>query len=261
MNPIMLTAREAALQAGHILQSYFRDGFSVRSKATADLVTDADVAAEQKIAEIILDGFPDHCLLGEESHSSPVDVEHLWVVDPLDGTTNFAHGIPHFAVSIAYYHQGVAQCGVIWNPVRDDWYTCERGGGAFHNEQPIQVSTAASMAESLIGVGFYYDRGAMMEATLAAIRDCFHSQIHGIRRCGTASLDLAHVASGLFGGYFEYDLSPWDFAAGRLLVEEAGGSVVTCGGQPLPLARSSVLATAPAIHDELLTITSRHMIS
>jgi myo-inositol-1(or 4)-monophosphatase len=261
MNEIMITARRAAQSAGEILQGFYRDGFSVRLKAAADLVTDADVAAEKRIAEVILSDFPEHCILGEEEHTSDIDVEHLWVVDPLDGTTNFAHGISHFAVSIAYYHHGVPTCGVIWNPIRDDWYTAERGGGAFHNNSRIHVGTQQSMAEVLIGVGFYYDRGAKMEATLAAIRDCFHSQIRGIRRFGTASLDLAHVASGFYGGYFEYDLNPWDFAAGRLLVEEAGGQVIACNGTPLPLSRSTVLATSPGIHESLLQITARHMTS
>lgn len=259
VSQMMTTAREAASAAGDILSRYFRDGFGVRSKGPSDLVTDADVAAEQCIAEVIAAQLPDHHVLAEESHKSATDVEHLWVVDPLDGTTNFAHGIPHFAVSIAYCHHGTVQCGVVFNPIRGDWYTAERGQGAFHNDQPLRATRSTSLSEVLVGTGFYYDRGQMMEATLAAIRDCFLGHIHGIRRFGTASLDLAQVASGHFGGYFEFELNAWDFAAGQLLVQEAGGIASDCHGNPLPLGKSSVMAAGPDLHQELLQITSQHV--
>ncbi len=250
----------AAREAGGILARFFNDGFSVRHKGVSDLVTDADISAERRIAEIIRNAFPDHAVLGEEENAGSIDAEHLWVVDPLDGTTNFAHHIPHFAVSIAYLHRGQAQCGVVWNPIRDDLFVAQRNQGAFHNGQPIRVGNQTSMSESLIGIGFYYDRGAMMEATLAAVGDCFRKQIHGVRRFGTASLDLAHVATGLYGAYFEYQLSPWDFAAGQLIVEEAGGRVTTCNGLPLPLTRTSVLASNSLLHDEILQIVSKHLL-
>jgi len=259
MPDITETAQRAAQEAGTILKHYFEEGFNIRLKGTADLVTDADVAAEQKVAEIILADFPEHSILGEEGHTADVASEHLWIVDPLDGTTNFAHGFPHFAVSIAYYHQGQPECGVVWNPIRDDLYTAVRGGGAFHNGRPMRVAEGKSMSDVLIGVGFYYDRGEMMQGTLSAIRDCFGQKIHGIRRCGTASLDLAHVAGGLWGGYFEYELNAWDFAAGRLLVEEAGGVVTNCSGDPLPIGRTSVLAGAKCIAGDLTEITRRYL--
>lgn len=181
-------------------------------------------------------------------------------MDPLDGTTNFAHRVPHFAVSIAYMFQGKAECGVIWNPIHDDLYVARRGHGATHNGKTIHVSEQTQMSECLIGTGFYYDRGAMMEATLAAIRDCFRQQIHGIRRFGTASLDLAHVATGLYGAYFEYQLSPWDYAAGQLLVEEAGGRVTTCSGSEMPIGKTSILASNSGVHEEMLSIVSRHLL-
>lgn len=248
----------AAREAGGILTRYFHEGFAVRNKGVADLVTDADVAAERRIVEVIRNAFPDHAVLGEEENAGDVQAEHLWVIDPLDGTTNFAHHLPHFAVSIAYLHQGQAQCGVVWNPIRDDLYVARRGQGANHNGKSIHVGTQSRMSESLIGIGFYYDRGALMEATLAAVGDCFRQQIHGVRRFGTASLDLAHVATGLYGAYFEYQLSPWDYAAGQLIVEEAGGRVTTCGGSPLPLQKTTILASNSIIHDEMLAIVSRH---
>lgn len=252
------TALHAAREAGQLLQRAFDDGFTVSTKGIANLVTDADIAAERTIAAVIRAAFPDHQVLGEEEQAGAVDAEHLWVVDPLDGTTNFAHHVPHFAVSIAYRHRGRTECGVIWNPMRDDLYVARRGAGATHNGRTIRVNSERRLDESLIGIGFYYDRGAMMEATLRAVGDCFRQQIHGVRRFGTASLDLAHVASGLYGAYFEYQLSPWDFAAGQLLVEEAGGRVTTCDGSPLALAKSTVLASNGLLHDQMVATVDGH---
>ncbi|WP_153558476.1 inositol monophosphatase family protein [Roseimaritima sediminicola] len=256
-------AREAAEQAGQILMRYLEEGVEIRNKADSggmsyDLVSDADVHAEEKIAEVLRAATPDYEMLGEETLSGGVDAEHLWVIDPLDGTNNYAHRIPHFAVSIAYYHRGRAAAGVVYNPAHQDWYTATAGGGAAHNGNRIAVSSAASLAEVLVGCGFYYDRGAMMRSTLAALNDLFEAHIHGIRRFGTASLDLCQVAAGHFGGFFEYQLSPWDFAAGRLIVEEAGGRITTARGEPLPLAKTSVLASNSALHEQLAAITGRH---
>lgn len=250
---LLHTAKLAAERAGKILMRYFEDGVDLRTKSSSvDLVSDADVGAERAIAEIIQKEFPGHQILGEEENSGDTSAEHLWIVDPLDGTTNFAHGIPHFAVSIAYYHHGVAQLGVIFNPARNDWYVAQKGLGATHNEQPITVGSQSSLNEVIIGTGFFYDRGAMMRQTLNAIEQLFLQQIRGIRRFGTASLDLAAVACGSFGGFFEYELKPWDFAAGRLLIEEAGGRVSNCLGQELPLEATSMLASNGALHDVLL---------
>ncbi len=251
----------AAREAARILSRFFDEGFNVRLKGVSDMVTDADVASERRIAAVIREAFPDHAILGEEENSGDVTAEHLWVIDPLDGTTNFAHHIPHFAVSIAYLHHGKAECGVILNPIRDDLYVARRGHGATHNGKPIHVGPQKDLNEVLLGIGFAYDRGAMMEATLAAVGDCFRQQIHGVRRFGTASLDLAHVASGLYGAFFEYQLSPWDFAAGQLLVEEAGGVVTTCDGQVPPIRKTTLLASNGLLHDQLLPIVEKHMLS
>jgi myo-inositol-1(or 4)-monophosphatase len=251
-------AREAARLGGEIVAGHYRRGVAVRSKAASELVTDADLESEQAIVALIRREFPAHAVLGEEQHAADVSAEHLWIVDPLDGTTNFAHQVPHFAVSVAYYRGGEPVCGVVWNPVRDDWYEAVRGGGATHNGRRVQVAAHARLDETLIGVGFYYDRGAMMEATLAAIRDLFRQNIHGIRRFGTAALDLCHVGCGLYGAFFEYQLSPWDFAAGRLFVEEAGGRVTTCRGERLPVEKSSVLASNGALHEAVLDVVRRH---
>ena len=257
--PEFATAEAAARAGGEVAARYFRDGVTMRSKDVANLVSDADVEAEHAIAAVIRRGFPDHAILGEEAYAGDVEAEHLWVVDPIDGTNNFAHAIPHFAVSVAYYHHGVAQCGVVLNPVRDEWHTAIRGQGAFHDGRRAQVQAATRLDEVIVGVGFYYDRDVMMEATLAAIGDLKRRQIHGIRRFGTALLDLINVGLGRYGAYFEYELSPWDFAAGRLFVEEAGGLVTTARGEPLPLASSSILASNGPLHPAVLEIVrARH---
>jgi myo-inositol-1(or 4)-monophosphatase len=254
-------AQDAARAGGEILSGYFQQGIEFRTKQACDLVSNADVESERVIAEIIRATFPDHEILGEEGHQADVSAEHLWVIDPLDGTTNFAHDIPHFAVSIGYYHKGEPIVGVIYNPARDEWFHAVRGEGAFAKGKQVSVATHQLLSESLVGVGFYYDRGAMMQATLASIDQLFQKQIHGIRRFGTASLDLVQVGCGMFGAFFEYELSPWDFAAGRLFVEEAGGRVTTCDGSPLPIEKTSLLASNGALHDAMLAIVRGNMLS
>ena len=254
-------ALQVAERAGELLGGAFesRQGFrSKESEPAYNLVTDADLASEKCVTDFISQRFPKHEILGEEEADGSVDAEHLWIVDPLDGTNNFAHGIPHFAVSLAYYRDGEAQVGVVYNPARGDCYWSVRGGGSYYNGRKLQVSRASRLNEVLVGVGFYYDRGAMMEATLAAIHACFKAEVHGVRRFGTAALDLCQVADGMFGGFFEYQLSPWDFAAGRLILDEAGGMITDGRGQPLPLAKTSVLATNRLLHPELLEIVQRH---
>ena len=256
--PELSLAEAAARAGGEVAARYFRDGVTMRSKDVANLVSDADVEAEHAIAAVIRQAYPDHAILGEEAYQGDAAAEHLWVVDPIDGTNNFAHAIPHFAVSVAYYRRGRAQVGVVFNPVTNDWSTAARGQGAHHNGRPARVQEATRLDEAIVGVGFYYDRGAMMEATLDAIRDLKRQQIHGIRRFGTASLDLISVGLGRYGAYFEYELSPWDFAAGRLFVEEAGGTVTTARGEPLPLGKSSLLASNGPLHAPTLAIIGPH---
>ncbi len=255
-------AKEAAAKAGGVLADFFKQGLDARTKpgdASYNLVSDADVQAERAIIDVLTEAFPDHSIFGEEERKDCLDAEHLWVIDPLDGTNNFLHGMPHFAVSIGYFHNGTPQCGVVFNPARDDWYTARRGCGAEHNGRPLRVSPCTSLDQVLAGVGFYYDRGVMMRSTLAAVQDLFEQQIHGIRRMGTAALDLCMVGTGQFGAFFEYQLSPWDFAAGRLFVEEAGGVVTTCAGDTLPLEVTTVLAASPGLHNQVLEITTKHL--
>ncbi|MHC4217213.1 MAG: inositol monophosphatase family protein [Planctomycetota bacterium] len=252
-------ARVAAQAGGDVVSRYFREGVDVRQKGSWNLVSDADVESERAIVDVIRQAFPDHAVLGEESHRGDVDAEHLWVVDPLDGTNNFAHQVAHFAISIAYHHNGRPECGVVYNPMRGDWFVAARGRGALHNDQPACVSSSPGLDEVLVGVGFYYDRDATMRATLAAIGAVFQHGIHGIRRFGTASLDLCMVGIGAFGAFFEFELSAWDFAAGRLFVEEAGGRVTNCRGDELPLRKTTVLATNGHLHDAMLRVLEPHV--
>ena len=251
-------ARQAAQAGGEILASYFRQGIAMRLKQACDLVSDADVESEKAIVAVLQEAFPNDAILGEEDAKAEVTAERLWIVDPLDGTTNFAHDLPHFAVSIGFYENGQAQCGVIFNPARGDWFHALRGEGAFQNDEKVSVADHSRFDQTLVGCGFYYDRGAMMESTLATIRDLFGQQIHGIRRFGTASLDLAQVGCGQFGAFFEYELSPWDFAAGRLFVEEAGGRISTCRGTELPMEKTSVLASNGLLHEAALQIVKKN---
>lgn len=245
----------AARLGGEVLLRFLHQTLEIQEKGTNDLVTNADIESERVITEHIRQHFPEHNFLAEEGHSNLADqsdAEHLWIIDPLDGTTNFAHGIHHFAVSIAYYKNGQPECGVVLNPARDEVFLAARGAGAYFQGKAISVGQQTSLSDVLVGVGFYYDRGEMMRATLATIESLFESQMRGIRRFGTASLDLCQVALGNYGAFFEYQLSPWDFAAGRLIVDEAGGRVTTATGTELPIETSTLLASNTHLHAAML---------
>jgi myo-inositol-1(or 4)-monophosphatase len=260
---LLESAVTAARLGGEVLMRYFNDGVEIRDKSSDggkayDLVSDADIESEQRIANYLRSRHPEHELLGEEDLAGDPAAKDLWIIDPLDGTNNFAHQIPHFAVSIAYYQHGKPIVGAVLNPARDDLFTAIAGGGAFHNDAAVTVSGARTLSKTLVGCGFYYDRGAMMRSTLAAVEEFFGHDIHGIRRFGTAALDLCQVGCGQFGGFFEYQLSPWDFAAGRLFVEQAGGKVTDGKGQPLPIGTSSIVASNGHLHDAMIEITAKH---
>jgi len=255
----LAVAESGARAAGEIIVRYHQTGVVMRSKESFNLVSDADIEAEAAVVEVIREAFPGHEILAEEGHYADGNAEDLWVIDPLDGTNNFAHKVPHFSVSVAYCKRGRPMVGVVFNPVTGDWYTARRGQGAFANGLRASVGAQGKLSEALVGFGFYYDRGPMMVATLAAIADFFRNDIHGVRRMGCASLDLCWVGSGRYGIFFEHKLSPWDFAAGALFVEEAGGMISTCGGEALPMAPTSVLASNGNLHQAALAITRRHL--
>jgi len=254
MKDILTLAHDAALAAGQLLLHPPAD-LKVQEKGRFDLVTEVDTSSEQLITEMVHARFPDHELLGEEGdHLVNLDAEHLWIVDPLDGTNNFVHGIPQFSVSIAYARRGEVVAGVIHDPCRGETFTASKGAGAHLNGRPIKVSGVTSLAESIVATGFYYDRGRVMEATLASIHALFRHGIHGIRRFGSAALDLAWIAYGRCDGFFEYKLSPWDFAAGSLLIQEAGGRCSDCLGDPLTLNSAGMIGANPLVYEQLVEV-------
>lgn len=259
MSEVASVAEAAARAGGEVVSKYHRTGVEIRSKGSYNLVSDADIEAEAAVVGVVRAAFPGHAILAEEGHRADGDAEDLWVIDPLDGTNNFAHGVPQFAVSVAYCRRGRPMCGVVFNPVSGEWFAARRGEGAYANGTRARVGTEGALNEIIVSLGFYYDRGAMMEATLEAAGDFLREEVHGVRRMGCASLDLCWVGIGRFGAYFEYMLSPWDFAAGALFVEEAGGRVTTCGGGPLAMAPTGVLATNGAVHGAALEILRRYL--
>ncbi len=258
-HPVWDVAIDAGLQGASTLQRYFRQKVAVTTKGIGNFVSEADLAAEKAVVDSIRNVFPDHAIISEESHQDRADSEHLWIIDPLDGTNNFLHGLPQFAVSIGYYHNGNPEVGVICNPASGDWYVCVLNQGAWANGSRVRVSDEKLLSETLLACGFYYDRGKLMHTTLETLADFFQAHVHGIRRMGAAALDLAALGCGHFGLFFEYKLSPWDYAAGHLFVTEAGGIVTDCDGSKLPLDRSSsICASNGTLHKSAMQIIAPH---
>ena len=250
LQSILEVATEAALAAGSILREYCGKLESVEEKGRAgDLVTAADKASEAAILDLIRRHFPNHAILAEESGrlEGAADTPYLWAIDPLDGTTNYAHQYPVAAVSIGLLVAGVPQLGVIYNPFRDELFRAARGLGATRNRQPIRVSETAELQRSLLVTGFAYDRRETADNNYAEFA-AFTHLTQGVRRSGAAALDLADIACGRCDGYWERGLSPWDIVAGIVLVEEAGGRVTAYDGGTLQLESGRVLATNNRIH-------------
>lgn len=252
------TAIDATKKAGDILRGHFKVGVSAIEKSVDEtkqgLVTVADLEAETAIIETIKASFPEHAFLAEESLATGNNPDELWVIDPLDGTNNFAFGIPHFGISVAYWHHGQPAVGIVLDPLREEQFVAVKGCGATLNGKPISVSTHQSVCDTVVATGFYYDRGEMMKRTLRCVETLFENEIQGMRRMGAASLDLAWVACGRFGSFFELKLSPWDFAAAHLILTEAGGQITDCNGDPVGLDGTSVLATNGLLHDQMLKL-------
>jgi myo-inositol-1(or 4)-monophosphatase len=241
--------QELARDAGALLMSFFGK-VSIEYKGDADLVTKADRASEQMIVERIRKQWPDHDLIGEEGSRRETGSDFRWYVDPLDGTTNFAHGYPVFCVSMALEYKGERIAGVIFDPTRDEMFAAEKGSGALLNGKPAHVSATPLLKESLVATGFpSHKRHKNPNIN-------FYHQItlrsHGVRRAGSAALDLCYIACGRFDGYWEFNLNSWDTAAGVLLVEEAGGKVTNFTGGPFNIDSREVLASNTLLHDELL---------
>ncbi|MGH7896526.1 MAG: inositol monophosphatase family protein [Candidatus Binatia bacterium] len=246
-------ARQAAHRAAVILRSRWLGANRADSKSTAiDLVTDVDRACETAILEVLRSSFPDHGVLAEESGGT-AEHELLWVVDPIDGTTNFTHGYPQVAISIALMRAGEAIFGLIYDPIRDEIFTAHRGAGAACNARPIRVSRCATLATSLLATGFPYDRRAHADFYLSFFK-AFMMRTQGIRRAGSAALDLCWVACGRVDGFWEWKLKPWDTTAGVLIVEEAGGKTSDFTGRRFDPFGEQTLASNGEIHTEMLEI-------
>ncbi len=239
-----------AREAGALLLEHFDQNIKIEYKGDADLVTAADRKSEALIRQRIRTLWPSHDILGEEEGLNDTGSEYRWYIDPLDGTTNFAHGFPVFCVSMALEHKGKMMAGLCYDPTRDELFSAEQGKGAYLNDRPIQVSKAAILSESLLGTGF----PSKKRHKNANIH--FYHQLtlrtHGVRRAGSAALDLCCVACGRFDGFWEFNLNPWDTAAGVLILEEAGGSVTDFHGGPFQLISHETLASNGLIHDALL---------
>lgn len=253
--PLLLTtAIEAVVRAGTLQIAALGRDLHIGKKGTIDLVTDADVAIERMFRALIADRFPDHQVLGEEmGGSASVPAGPCWVFDPIDGTTNFAHGLPIFCSSLALEIGGVAEIAAVYDPTREELFTAERGGGAFLNGRPIHVSSAQTLVDAMLVTGFPYDVHQRV-AEIVGLFGEFVGRARAVRRLGSAALDLCYVAAGRLDGFWESDLKPWDIAGGSLIVAEAGGTVTRMDGAPFSSRSNQVLATNGAIHDAMLRV-------
>jgi myo-inositol-1(or 4)-monophosphatase len=246
-------AIEMARDAGHLLLEKFGRIIDVRKKGDINLVTEADLASEALIIERIKSYHPKHAILAEESGEAAVaGAEWKWIIDPLDGTTNYAHGYPCFCVTIALEHKGEIVIGVTYDPTRDELFAAERGHGASLNGKPIRVSAAERLSESLVVTGFPYDFKS--RPRFAHHLTEFLLSSRGVRRDGSAAIDMAYVACGRFDGFWEEGLNPWDVAAGYLLIEEAGGRVSYYDGSEYSVYEPPIVASNGLIHSQMLDV-------
>jgi len=244
-------AVEAAREGGSVLRHHFRcAGLEVHEKAENDLVSAADRESEAVILEIIRRRFPDHGILSEEEGASGDGRVLSWVVDPLDGTNNFVHGLPFFCVSIALCRRGAPIVGVVYDPVGENLFTAKRGGGAQWNDRPMAVTSHAGLRGAFLATGFPFRSRQALELYLRTFEEVFR-EARAIRRCGAAALDLAYTAAGVYDGFFEFKLSRWDIAAGVLLVTEAGGTVTDLDGGEEFMVSGNVVAGGAAVWNDL----------
>jgi myo-inositol-1(or 4)-monophosphatase len=251
-DPVFLaTAVEAVVRAGEIQLSKFRSGVRIDKKGAIDLVTEVDLEVERMFRALVAERFPDHDVLAEELGGGTRAARHRWVFDPLDGTTNYAHGLPIFCASLALEIDGVAEVGAVFDPNHRELFTAERGLGAWVNGEPLRVSDAAHLIDALVVTGFPYT----VHETPGPFLDLFGAfltRARAIRRLGSAAIDLCYVAAGRMDGFWEASLQPWDTMAGALIVQEAGGRVTGMDGQPWVPEKGHILATNGRVHDEML---------
>ncbi len=260
MHPILINAVKAAREAGRIINRASQDvgSLNVRSKTVNDFVSEVDQAAEQAIIDILKEAYPDHGFLGEESGRTNQDAENIWIIDPLDGTTNFLHNFPCYCVSIALQQKGVLTQAVIYDPVRNDLFTATKGRGAFLNDKRIRVTNRSKLQDGLISTGFPFRDFTHLDTYMGMLKDMIQ-KTRGIRRPGSAALDLAYVAAGFTDGFFEINLSTWDIAAGGLLVQEAGGIVGDFEGNESWVTTGNIVAANPKVFAQMLQTLAPHL--
>jgi len=259
MNPTTNIAIRAARQAGNVIMRSFSrlDSLTVSEKQVNDYVSEVDRNAEQAIIEVLRKSFPGHSILAEESGAHGKG-DYQWIVDPLDGTTNYLHGFPQFAISIALMHRGRLEVAVIYDPLRDEMFTADRGGGALLNDRRLRVTDQKGLKGALLGTGIPFRDQRYMDAYLGMLK-ALTRDTAGIRRPGSAALDFAYVAAGRLDGFWELGLSIWDFAAGALLVEEAGGAVSDIGGGSRHLETGNVICANVRLHKEMVNSIRPHL--
>lgn len=261
MHPMLNTAVKAARRAGSIIGRASLDlgQIKVGVKQQNDFVTEVDRAAEAAIIDVLREVYPTHAILAEESgHSGNIEnAEYQWIIDPLDGTTNFIHGFPQYAVSIAVAHKGVLMHAVVFDPNRNELFTASKGAGAFLNDKRIRVSRRTKLDEALLGTGFPYRVFDHVDAYLAIFKEITRRSA-GVRRPGSASLDLAWLAAGRIDGFWEFGLAPWDMAAGALLILEAGGLVSDLAGESNYLQTGNIVGGTPKVFSQLLQTIQPH---
>jgi myo-inositol-1(or 4)-monophosphatase len=252
MQTLLLAAARAALTAGAIIRKLYTEPHTVRMKGEIDLVTEADLAAETAIVASLDEDVPGIAVMAEESHQGLEDRDRrTWIIDPLDGTTNFAHGIPIFAVSIALLDKGKPLAGVIYCPLQDELFCASKDGGSWLNDRRIKVTQTDFLVQALVATGFPYDIHKHIDQVIGQTRNIL-PKVRDIRRMGAAAVDLAYVACGRLDGFWETALKPWDTAAGWLLVEEAGGTVTGFSGQQYSPFQGEILASNTILHPLLI---------
>ena len=256
--PLFLTtAIEAVVRAGKLQMEQFGRELQIDKKGTIDLVTDVDVAVEHMFRALIAERFPNHQVLAEEmGGSAGTPAGPCWVFDPIDGTTNYAHGIPIFCASLALEIDGVAEVAAVFDPNRQELFTAERGRGAYLNGRRLHVSAATSLVDAVVVTGFPYDVHGRVDE-IVGLFGAFVGQARAVRRLGSAAIDLCYVAAGRMDGFWESDLKPWDMAGGALIVAEAGGRVTAMNGTSFGSRRRHILATNGHLHDQMLDIIGR----
>jgi myo-inositol-1(or 4)-monophosphatase len=260
MHPMLTIAVKAAREAGRIINRASQDvgSLKIQTKTFNDFVSEVDRSAEKVIIDTIRDAYPTHGFLGEETGKSNQQSEDIWIIDPLDGTTNFLHNFPQYCVSIALQQKGVLTQAVIYDPVRNDLFTATKGRGAFLNDKRIRVTNRTKLQASLISTGFPFRDFTHLDTYLAMLKDMIKNTT-GIRRPGSAALDLAYVAAGFTDGFFEINLSTWDIAAGGLLVQEAGGIVGDFEGNESWLMTGNIVAANAKVFSQMLQVLSPHL--